>query len=68
MKGLIKVLTLLFMALVSKKFGIVDVKDDHTISLVNAVYNISSNVLANRLSMVVENLISTPQNAFLSKV
>ena len=40
-------------------------KDFRPISLVSGMYKILSKVLANRLSKVMERLISKPQNAFV---
>lgn len=42
-----------------------EVDDFHPISLVSGVYKIISKVLANRLSVVMEQIISKPQNAFV---
>jgi hypothetical protein len=47
------------------KPGAVDVKYFRPINLVNGVYNIITEVLANRLRRVVEKIISKPQNALV---
>lgn len=54
-----------FLALIPKKVGSVEVLDFRSISLVNGVYKILFKVLANRLSSVMETLISKPQNVFV---
>jgi hypothetical protein len=51
--------------LILKKVDVVEVKDFQPISLVGSAYKIMAKVLANRLSMVLEDIISTPQNAFV---
>jgi hypothetical protein len=53
------------MTLILKKPGVVDIKDFRPISLVGGVYKIVAKVLANRLNMVVERIISKPQNALI---
>ena len=60
-----KSLNATFLVLIPKKVGSRDVRDYRPISLVNGMYKILSKVLANRLSSVVEKLISKPQNAFV---
>jgi hypothetical protein len=52
-------------ALIPKKSRAVDIKEFWPISLVGGVYKIVPRVLANRLELVVENIISKPQNAFI---
>jgi KaiC/GvpD/RAD55 family RecA-like ATPase len=54
-----------FIALIPKKSGAVDLKDFRPISLVSGVYKIIAKVLANRLRLVVDKIISKPQNAFV---
>jgi hypothetical protein len=61
----VKSINATFLALISKKFGAVDLKDFRPISLVSGVYKIIAKVLANRLRKVVEKIISNPQNAFV---
>ena len=48
-----------------KKFGALDLKDFHPISLVSGVYKINVKVLANRMRRIVQKIISKPQNAFV---
>jgi hypothetical protein len=48
-----------------KKSRVVDIKDFQPISLVGGVYKIVAKVLANRLKLVMEKIISKPQNAFI---
>jgi hypothetical protein len=43
----------------------VDVKDFHPISLVGGVYKILSQVLANRLKLVLGKIISNSHNSFI---
>jgi hypothetical protein len=45
--------------------GVVEVKDFRPISLVSGIYKIIAKVLANRLKIVLENMISKSQNAFI---
>ena len=60
-----KSLNATFLALIPKKFDVVDVKDFRPISLVGGVYKIIAKVLANRMRRVVHGLISESQNAFV---
>ncbi|KAF5457277.1 hypothetical protein F2P56_021390, partial [Juglans regia] len=60
-----KSLNATFIALIPKKHGASLIEDFRPISLVSSVYKIISKVLANRLSPVLENIISKPQNAFI---
>lgn len=46
-----------FIALIPKKVGIVEMKDFCLITLVNGVYKITSRVVANRMSSMMENII-----------
>jgi hypothetical protein len=61
----VKSINATFLALISKKFGTVDLKDFRPISLVSGVYKIIAEVLTNRLKRVAEKIISNPQNAFV---
>jgi hypothetical protein len=54
-----------FISLIPKRPGAVELKDFRPISLVSGIYKIISKVLANRLRLVMNNIISTPQNAFV---
>jgi hypothetical protein len=54
-----------FIALTPKKSGAIDVKDFRSISFVSIVYKINAEVLAIRLSEVVEKIILKPHNAFV---
>jgi hypothetical protein len=64
-KKFVKTINAIFIALIPKKPGAVDLKDFRPISLVSSVYKIIAKVLANRLRRVVEKIISNPQNAFV---
>jgi hypothetical protein len=55
----------IFISLIPKVFGAAEVKDFCPISLVSGIYKIISKALANRLRLVMNNIISTPQNAFV---
>ncbi|XP_042950074.1 uncharacterized protein LOC122282190 [Carya illinoinensis] len=57
----------MFIALIPNKHGAKEIKDFRPISLVSKVYKIISKVLANRLSPVLEHIISKPQNAFIRR-
>ena len=60
-----KSLNATFIALIPKKAAAVDIKDFRLISLVGGVYKILAKVLASRLHMVLGEIISAPQNAFV---
>ena len=60
-----KCLNATFIALIPKKAAAVEVKDFRPISLVGGVYKILAKVLAIRLRMVLGEIISAPQNAFV---
>ena len=53
-----------FIALIPKRLGALECKDFRPISLVTGIYKIIAKVLANRLRMVLEKVVSTSQNAF----
>ena len=55
----------LFLTLIPKKCNAVNIKDFRLISLVGSVYKLLSKVLANRLRVVLDNLISETQNSFV---
>ena len=54
-----------FLTLIPKKSNAVNIKDFRPISLVGSVYKLLSKVLANRLRVVMDNLISETQNSFV---
>ena len=54
-----------FLTLIPKKNNAIDVKDFRPISLVGSVYKLLSKVLANRLRVVLDSLLSESQNAFV---
>ena len=54
-----------FLTLIPKKAEAVEVKDFRPISLVGGMYKIIAKVLANRLWVVLNKLISSSQNAFV---
>ena len=62
-----KSLNATFICLIPKKPAAVELKDFRPISLVGSVYKIMAKVLANRLSLVLAKLISSPQNAFVKE-
>jgi hypothetical protein len=57
-----------FIALILKIPEAANPKDFHQISLVSDIYKIIAKILANRLKMVFEKIITKPQNAFSSGV
>ena len=54
-----------FLALIPKKSDAIEVKDFKPISLVGGIYKILAKILANRLRLVLPNIISPSQNAFV---
>ena len=60
-----KSLNATFIALIPKKAAAVEVKDFRPISLVGGVYKILAKILATRLRMILGEIISAPQNAFI---
>jgi hypothetical protein len=54
-----------FLTLIPKKAEAVEVKDFRPISLVGGMYKIIAKVLANRLWVVLNKLVSSSQNAFV---
>ena len=60
-----KSLNATFIALILKKNDASTIRDFRPISLVGSVYKILSNVLANRLRVVLDQLISETQNSFV---
>jgi hypothetical protein len=53
-----------FISLILKVSGASELKDFRPISLMSGIYKIISKVLANRLRLVINNIISTPQSTF----
>ncbi|KAK4571672.1 hypothetical protein RGQ29_030188 [Quercus rubra] len=62
-----KSLNATFLVLIPKKNDASDIRDFQPISLVGSVYKILAKVLANRLRMVLNQLISETQNSFVAK-
>ena len=60
-----KSLNATFIALIPKKNDASNIRDFRPISLVGSLYKILSKVLANRLKMVLDQLISESQNSFV---
>ncbi|KAF5442502.1 hypothetical protein F2P56_035152 [Juglans regia] len=60
-----KCLNAMLIALILKKHAAMEVEDFRSISLVSGVYKIISKVLVNRLSLVIEQIISKSHNAFV---
>jgi hypothetical protein len=54
-----------FVALIPKKQNATNIRDYRPISLVGSIYKILSKVLANRLKLVLDGLVSESQNAFV---
>ena len=54
-----------FISLIPKVSGAMELKDFRSTSLVSGIYKIISKVLANRLRLMMNKIISTPQNAFV---
>ena len=54
-----------FLSLIPKKTNAVSIKDFQPISLVGSVYKLLSKLLANRLRVVLDSLISESQNSFV---
>jgi hypothetical protein len=54
-----------FIALIPKKKDALNIRDFRPISLVGSMYKLLSKVLANRIRLVMESLISSSQNAFV---
>ena len=56
-----------FLTLIPKKCNVVNIKDFRPINLVGSVYKLLSKVLASRLRVVLDNLISDTQNSFVGR-
>jgi len=61
----VAILNSIFIGLIPKKGGVVNIKDFRAISLVGCMYKLLSKVLASRLRGVISNLISENQNTFV---
>ena len=61
----VKSLNATFIVLIPKKGETKDLRDFRPISLVGSLYKWLAKVLANRLKMVVEKVVSKTQNAFV---
>jgi hypothetical protein len=61
----VKSLNASFIALIPKSLGATDLSDFRPTSLVSDVYKIIAKILANRMSPIMEKIISKPQNAFV---
>lgn len=60
-----KIVNATFIFLISKKSMAVNIKDFRPISIVDGVYKIIVKVIANKLNLVVEKIISKPPNVFI---
>ena len=60
-----KSLNATFIALISKKVDVVNVRDFRPISLVGSIYKVISKLLAKRLRRVITGIISKSQNVFV---
>jgi hypothetical protein len=60
-----KSLNATFIALIPKKRDALNIRDFRPISLVGSMYKLLSKVLANRIRLVMDSLISSSQNAFV---
>lgn len=57
----------MFVAVIPKKSGAVDIKDFLLICLVSGVYKVLANILENKLKVMLEKVISKNQNAFVRR-
>ncbi|GKV33229.1 hypothetical protein SLEP1_g41758 [Rubroshorea leprosula] len=62
---LVKGLNSSFLTLIPKKLNSVELKDFRPISLIGCIYKLLAKVLANRLKMVMSQIISNTQSAFV---
>ena len=60
-----KSLNATFISLIPKKVDALNIQDFRPISLIGSVYKILANVLANRLALVLDGIISEAQNSFI---
>ena len=56
-----------FISLIPKKFDAMEVRDFWPISLIGGVYKIIAKVLANKLKMVLRDIVYVSQNAFVKE-
>ena len=54
-----------FISLIPKKYDAIEVRDFRPISLIGGVYKIIAKVLANRLKMVLGDIVHESRNAFV---
>ena len=54
-----------FISLIPKKPNAVNIRDFHPISLIGCIYKLLAKVLANRLALVLDSIISESQNSFV---
>jgi hypothetical protein len=54
-----------FISLIPKKINAVNIRDFHPISLIGCIYKLLAKVLANRLALVLDGIISESQNSFV---
>lgn len=62
---MVKSINHLFISLISKRKGAIELKDYIPISLISSVYKIASNLLTERPKTVIGKLVSGIQNAFV---
>jgi hypothetical protein len=60
-----KSLNTTFLSLIPKKVDAINIRDFHPISLIGSIYKLLSKVLANRLKLVLDKVISESQNSFV---
>ncbi|RVW66266.1 LINE-1 retrotransposable element ORF2 protein [Vitis vinifera] len=64
-KSFAKSLNATFLVIIPKKGGAEDLREFRPISLLGGLYKLMAKVLANRLKMVLDKVVSTDQNAFV---
>ena len=64
-KKFVRSLNATFLVMFPKKGNVEDIKDYRPISLLGGLYKILAKVLANRLRMVIDKVVSPTQNAFV---
>ncbi len=60
-----KSLNTTFISLIPKKVDATNIRDFRHISLIGSIYKLLAKVLANRLKLVLDNVISESQNSFV---